>query len=154
MSTVIGLVRKRSAQRMAAHSGVRRSVRVVFAAVLAVLAGMVILVLAAAIAVSQLYASYAQELPSAARLSSAFQSSNNEFFLTTQLYDRTGKHLLYKVIDPRAGDRQWLNIEWIPPELQQATIAIEDRSFLTNAFCSRKHVLAQFKVAAPSRSSW
>ena len=132
MSTVIGLVRKRSAQRMAAHSGVRRSVRVVFAAVLAVLAGMVILVLAAAIAVSQLYASYAQELPSAARLSSAFQSSNNEFFLTTQLYDRTGKHLLYKVIDPRAGDRQWLNIEWIPPELQQATIAIEDRSFLTN----------------------
>ncbi|MDA1217013.1 MAG: transglycosylase domain-containing protein, partial [Chloroflexi bacterium] len=132
MSNVIGLVRKRSAHRAAAHSGVRRSVRVAFAALLAALAGIVIIVLAAVIIVLQLYAGYAQELPSAAKLSSAFQSSNNEFFLTTQLYDRTGKHLLYKVIDPRAGDRQWLNIEWIPPELQQATIAIEDRSFLEN----------------------
>jgi len=53
-------------------------------------------------------------------------------FETTKIYDRTGKVLLYEVIDPAAGDRTWVPLERIPLVLRQATIAIEDRSFYEN----------------------
>ncbi|MDX9953495.1 MAG: transglycosylase domain-containing protein [Anaerolineae bacterium] len=53
-------------------------------------------------------------------------------FETTKIYDRTGQKLLYEVIDPNAGDRNWLAIGDIPDYVTCGTIAMEDRSFWTN----------------------
>src|SRR4051812_12658019 len=49
--------------------------------------------------------------------------------LTTRIYDRSGEHLLYSLEDER---RELVPLSAIPEKLQQATIAIEDRSFWTN----------------------
>ena len=49
-------------------------------------------------------------------------------FQTTKLYDRTGK-LLYEIIDPTGGDRQWVRFDDISPFLRCATVANEDRRF-------------------------
>lgn len=40
--------------------------------------------------------------------------------------------LLYEVIDPLGGDRQWVALDQIPQSLVDATVAIEDRTFWTN----------------------
>ncbi|MBM4424106.1 MAG: penicillin-binding protein [Chloroflexi bacterium] len=84
------------------------------------------------IGLSQAYTNYVADLPSADTLEAAFSSSNNEFFQTTKLYDRTGTQLLYEVIDPRAGDRQWMSIDRIPKHFINATVAIEDKTFYEN----------------------
>src|SRR5438128_2584396 len=49
--------------------------------------------------------------------------------LTTRIYDRTGEHLLYSLEDER---RDLVLLSGVPEKLQQATIAIEDRTFWTN----------------------
>lgn len=53
-------------------------------------------------------------------------------FKTTQIYDRTGKHLLWEIYDREGGNRQVVPLERIPLHLQQATIALEDRTFFEN----------------------
>lgn len=40
--------------------------------------------------------------------------------------------LIYEVIDPLGGDRQWLTLDQMPQNVADATIAIEDRTFWTN----------------------
>jgi membrane peptidoglycan carboxypeptidase len=79
-----------------------------------------------------LYLSFTADLPDPSQLAAKFTQQNTEFFETTKIYDRTGKNLLYEVIDPRAGDRQWVALESIPQFCRQAAIAIEDRSFYDN----------------------
>ena len=49
-------------------------------------------------------------------------------FQTSKLYDRNGK-LLYEIIDPTGGDRQWVKFNDISPFLRCATVANEDRRF-------------------------
>jgi membrane peptidoglycan carboxypeptidase len=49
--------------------------------------------------------------------------------LTTKIYDRSGEHLLYTLEDER---RELVGLEAVPLKMQQATIAIEDKSFWTN----------------------
>ncbi len=49
------------------------------------------------------------------------------------IYDRTGKNLLYEVVDESTGDRQWVKLDQIPQSCREATIANEDRSFYENA---------------------
>ncbi|HSM56307.1 MAG TPA: transglycosylase domain-containing protein [Candidatus Sulfomarinibacteraceae bacterium] len=62
-------------------------------------------------------------------------------FETTEIYawgpDQNGDGnqdlvLIYEVIDPLGGDRQWLKLDQIPQNAINATIAIEDRTFWTN----------------------
>jgi membrane peptidoglycan carboxypeptidase len=79
-----------------------------------------------------LYLNLTANLPDPSELATRFTQQNQEFFETTKIYDRTGQHLLYEVIDPRAGDRQWVALDQIPPLCQQAIIANEDRSFYEN----------------------
>src|SRR5438034_5584400 len=50
--------------------------------------------------------------------------------LTTRICDRSGEHLLYSLEDER---RDLVALAAVPELLQQATIAIEDRSFWTNS---------------------
>ena len=49
--------------------------------------------------------------------------------LTTKIYDRSGEHLLYTLEDER---RELIGLDAVPEKMQQATIAIEDKSFWTN----------------------
>jgi len=49
--------------------------------------------------------------------------------LTTKIYDRSGEHLLYTLEDER---RELVSLDAVPQKMQEATIAIEDKSFWTN----------------------
>jgi len=49
--------------------------------------------------------------------------------LTTRIYDRSGEHLLYTLEDER---RELVGLDSVPKMMQDATIAIEDKSFWTN----------------------
>lgn len=84
-------------------------------------------------AAAAVYTSLTQNLPDPSQIEAEFTQGADEFFETTKIYDRTGKVLLYEVIDPSAGDRQWVHIDEIPTICQNATIAIEDKTFRTNA---------------------
>ncbi|NTU64291.1 MAG: hypothetical protein HGB05_13040, partial [Chloroflexi bacterium] len=79
------------------------------------------------------YLSLTADLPDPSQIEAQFTNQNVDFFETTKIYDRTGKNLLYEVIDERTGDRQWVALDQIPELCRQATIASEDRSFYENA---------------------
>src|SRR5512133_2704996 len=68
-------------------------------------------------------AAVAADLPGADQLATA------PLPLTTRIYDRSGEHLLYTLEDAR---RDLVPLAAVPLQLQQATVAIEDRSFWTN----------------------
>ncbi len=53
-------------------------------------------------------------------------------FETTQITDRSGQTVLYEVIDPLGGDRQWVYLNTIPQHVKNATVAIEDKTFYAN----------------------
>lgn len=79
-----------------------------------------------------IYAGLTADLPDPSQLAAQFSAQNQEFFETTKIFDRTGQNLLYEVIDPRGGDRQWVSLDTIPAFCRQAAIANEDRSFYEN----------------------
>jgi len=78
------------------------------------------------------YLSLTADLPDPSQIEAQFTNQNQDFFETTKIYDRTGKNLLYEVIDERTGDRQWVALDQISDYCRQATIASEDRSFYEN----------------------
>jgi membrane peptidoglycan carboxypeptidase len=49
--------------------------------------------------------------------------------LTTRIYDRSGEHLLYTLEEER---RELIGLDSVPEKMQQATIAIEDKTFWKN----------------------
>ncbi len=67
--------------------------------------------------------------------------------LTTRIYDRSGEHLLYSLEDER---RELVALSDVPEVLQQATIAIEDRSFWTNPGVDVGGILRAFTANARS----
>lgn len=72
------------------------------------------------------YTAIARTLPSPSELSvraSAFE--------TVRIYDRDG-NLLYSQADPETGNRLYVPLEQISPELIRATIATEDKRFFEN----------------------
>jgi penicillin-binding protein 1C len=74
------------------------------------------------------YRHFSQDLPDAAEVEELTLSN----FETTKIYDRTGQHLLYKVMDPDGGDRTMVAFHDIPLHMRNATIALEDRTFYSN----------------------
>jgi membrane peptidoglycan carboxypeptidase len=74
------------------------------------------------------YAHYAGQLPPAERITAA----EEEAFLTSMFYDRSGGTVLYEVMDPTGGDRRWVGVGQIPQYFLDATVAIEDASFYAN----------------------
>ena len=132
MPNAIHLIRERRARRRRNRSGLR-SLRQWFVGLLLVAAiALLAITTVGAMFGLEMYSELVSDLPSAEYLGQAFEFSNNQFFQTTRIYDRSGQHLLYEVIDPRAGDRQWLALEQIPVRFQNATISIEDQTFYQN----------------------
>ncbi|MCD4687479.1 MAG: transglycosylase domain-containing protein [Anaerolineae bacterium] len=74
------------------------------------------------------YNHYARQLPPPEQITVA----EEEAFLTTVIYERTGEIVLYEVIDPQGGDRRWVSTTTLPQYVLDATVAIEDTSFYDN----------------------
>jgi membrane peptidoglycan carboxypeptidase len=122
------LVRKRRARRL--ERSQRRTGRVAFggaALIVSLIVGGLLLGITGTASALGVYWYFARNLPAPQEIVKA-----REQFETTLLYDRTGQTVLYQVIDPTSGDRQWTPITDIPKALINATIAIEDKSFYDN----------------------
>ena len=127
MSTTRRIIQRRQQRRQQARTGFQRILRGLGILVLS-FAGLNVLGLLTGVGtVVSVYAYYAQQLPEPGAITAA-----EEDFETTKIYDRTGQHLLYEVIDPLGGDRTWAELPDIPLSMQQATVAIEDRTFYEN----------------------
>lgn len=127
MSLVWQIVQQRQRRRARARSGVRLILRWLTALALVGVGLNLLGMLAGLGAVVSVYAYYAQQLPEPGEIAAVEQD-----FGTTKIYDRTGQHLIYEVIDPLGGDRTWVELEDIPANLRHATIAIEDKTFYQN----------------------
>ncbi len=121
------LVRFRHHHRLASRKGLAHRLVQVFVPIVGItLALLVTLPVGAVLAVSAVYASLVSDLPNPEQIVTA-----QEDFQTTKIYDRNGR-LLYEIIDPTGGDRQWRKLEEISPYLICATVAIEDKTFWEN----------------------
>lgn len=91
------------------------------------------------VGVTAVAAYFTQDLPAITDLEKLGQDTGTTFE-TSKIYawgdpQPNGSRdlvLIYEVIDPLGGDRQWLTLEQIPPSIINATIAIEDRTFWEN----------------------
>ncbi len=127
MSTTRRVVQRRQQRRQQARTGVRLAVRWLVILVLILVGLNLLAALTGFGTVVSVYAFYAQQLPEPGAIRVVEQASE-----TTKIYDRTGQHLLYEVIDPLQGDRTWAVLSDIPADLRNATIAIEDKTFYQN----------------------
>ena len=75
------------------------------------------------VAAAAVFGYFAADLPAAHDLATV------PIPLTTKIYDRSGEHLLYTLEDER---RELISLDAVPETMQDATIAIEDKSFWTN----------------------
>jgi len=132
MPSTTFLIRRRQAREEKKRQGSQRTLRAFAGTGLTLAAGVGLTLLALVAALAGIYAYFTRDLPSAEALQAAFSAENGEFFQTTQIYDRTGKHLIYEVIDPRGGDRQYIGYNALPAYVVSATVAIEDKTFFTN----------------------
>ncbi len=75
------------------------------------------------------YNSYASQLPDASII-----EQQQDDFQTVRIYDRTGEYLLYESVDPRPfrGDRTYIPLADMSPEVWRAAVALEDRNFWDN----------------------
>ncbi len=80
----------------------------------------------AAAGVVGVYNYFTRDLPDPTKVQTA-----RDDFQTTRIYDRKGT-LLYEVIDPTAGDRQWVTFTDISKFLVCATVSNEDKTFYEN----------------------
>lgn len=90
-------------------------------------------------AATAVYAYFTQDLPDYTSLETLGQA-DSDTFETSKIYawgdpkaDGTRDLvLIYEIIDPLGGDRQWLKLDQIAPAFLDATIAIEDKTFWDN----------------------
>src|SRR5437899_3399874 len=75
------------------------------------------------VAAAATFGYFASDLPAASDLATV------PIPLTTHIYDRSGEHLLYTLSDER---RDLISIDAVPKRMQDATIAIEDKTFWSN----------------------
>lgn len=132
MPSALDVIRRRQARQLAARRGTQRTLRNLAGAGLTVTANILLGVLAVVGLLAALYAYFTRDLPSASELQAAFNPLTSDFFQTTKIYDRSGQTLLYEIIDPRGGDRQYLAYSDLPQNIISATVAIEDKTFFTN----------------------
>ena len=93
---------------------------------IAVLVVLVAVPATVAAAASAGYAYLTSDLPDPARIKKV-----EDDFQTTKIFDRNS-NLLYEIIDPTGGDRQWVPLNLVSPYLRCATVAIEDKTFWEN----------------------
>jgi membrane peptidoglycan carboxypeptidase len=124
------LVRLRQNRRERSYKSsvnrIRRLVLVVIAIVLSQIAVLIGITVASAATIYGYFINNTFNLPDPSQITQV-----EENFQTTKMFDRNGK-LIYEVIDPYAGDRQWVSFRDISPLLACATVSIEDKTFYEN----------------------
>ncbi|MCC7207516.1 MAG: transglycosylase domain-containing protein [Anaerolineae bacterium] len=136
------VIRRRRARRQTMKQArSQRSLAMLALAAVLLLAGAVATAGAGVVAAVGVYFYFARDLPPPAEITRVRQQ-----FETTLIYDRSGEHVLYEVLDP-SGDRQSVPLAEIPRDLINATIAIEDRTFYTNPGFDLRGVLRAAWVA-------
>lgn len=105
--------------------------QVVVLGLIAVVLVNVTVALAGVATVAGFYNYVVKDLPDPADIE-RIETDTDTNFQTTKIYDRTGQTLLYEIIDPSGGDRQWIPIEDIPQVVIDATVASEDKTFWEN----------------------
>jgi membrane peptidoglycan carboxypeptidase len=124
-ATELILIRKR--RRNARRTGpAQRLIQIAVPVLAAILALTIAIPAASVLAAGAVYASFTRDLPDPSQIKKAETD-----FQTTKIYDRKGA-LLYEIIDPTGGDRQWSSLNSISPYLLCATVAIEDKTFWEN----------------------
>jgi membrane peptidoglycan carboxypeptidase len=91
-----------------------------------ILATLALIVVLFASSTAAAYAYYQTHLPILKEIAS------HNLTQTTRIYDRHG-NLLYEAYDQQKGRRTYVSYKEISPQLVNATIAVEDRTFWTNA---------------------
>lgn len=99
--------------------------------ILGIVAIVVVGTMTGAAAAAGFYSYITQDLPDPANIEK-IDTDTETTFQTTKIYDRTGQVLLYEIIDPTGGDRQWIPLEEMPQDLINATVASEDKTFWEN----------------------
>jgi len=122
------IVIERERRRQKSRTGVNLALRILGIIVLISVLGSAIFFGTGIGGAAAAYAVITEGLPTPEEVKNA----NVRAFETTKIYDRTGKELLYEVIDPNAGDRNWVSISEMPDYLINATIVMEDKNFWTN----------------------
>src|SRR5881396_1802363 len=134
------------AYRFPARTGGRLSRRVSAVRPVGTFAGVLSAVLLAGlafvgVAAAATFGYFASDLPAASDLATV------PIPLTTHIYDRSGEHLLYTLSDER---RDLISIDAVPKRMQDATIAIEDKSFWTNPGVDVGGIIRAFQVNSAS----
>jgi membrane peptidoglycan carboxypeptidase len=93
------------------------------------------------VAAAATFGYFASDLPSASDLATV------PVPLTTHIYDRSGEHLLYTLSDER---RDLISIDAVPKRMQDATIAIEDKTFWSNPGVDVGGIVRAFQVNSAS----
>lgn len=118
----------------------RTALRLLLVLVVGVAAFAFLAVTGTVTAAVSVYDYFTSDLPDFSEIERLGQDIDSTFE-TTKIYawgpDQDGDGnkelvLIYEVIDPLGGDRQWLTIDQFPQGLVDATVAIEDRTFWTN----------------------
>jgi len=120
-------LQRRQRRRAEGRTGLHLLLRIAAILLLAVMIVVMVTVGSGVSTVLSAYAYFTRDLPEPEAIEAA-----DENFETTKIYDRSGQILLYEVIDPFGGDRQWVTLDQIPEDLICATVANEDRSFWDN----------------------
>ena len=124
MSISRRIIQSRQRRRKQNRTGTRLLLRWLLVAALVLASVAVLLTVTALGSIVGVYAFYVRDLPEPGQITIV-----EDNFETTRIYDRSGQVLIYEIIDPLGGDRQWLPLQDIPPNLRNATVAIEDASF-------------------------
>ena len=126
-------------QRRSGH-GIRTGLRIGLVLIFSFVVLFFLLTTGTATAAVAVYDYFTQNLPDFREIEQLGQDVDTTFE-TTKIYawgpDQDGDGnkelvLIYEVIDPLGGDRQWLKLEQFPQNAVDATVAIEDRTFWTN----------------------
>jgi len=121
-------LRRHQRRRIEERSGVSQILRVLGIVLLAVLIAISAWAVSGVGAVAGAYSYFTRDLPEPKQIEAA-----EENFETTNIYDRTGEHIIARVIDPTGGERTWVSLDQLPQHLIDATVASEDRSFWENS---------------------
>ncbi|MDX1688219.1 MAG: transglycosylase domain-containing protein [Candidatus Promineifilaceae bacterium] len=133
------IARRMRRQKRAGRSG-RLLLRIGLAAAFAVTLIAFTLFSGSVTAAAAVYETFTQDLPDFTEIERLGRDVDASFE-TSKIYawgpDQDGDGnkepvLIYEVIDPLGGDRQWLTLEQIPQNVIDATVAIEDQTFWTN----------------------
>ncbi len=122
------IVLDRDRARQQSRTGVNLILRIIGLVVLIAILAVGLLTGMAAGTAAAGYTVITENLPTPGEV----EAASVQTFETTKIYDRTGKHLLYEVIDPLSGDRNWVTLSSMPEYVVCGTVAMEDKTFWTN----------------------